>query len=141
MVICQASMGPQLYSCGNYSVIPVHVWHWVSFNGATTLQLRKFADAGLLSCPTQLLQWGHNFTVAEMPPLGKKITIHDAASMGPQLYSCGNAQAATKVNINPDASMGPQLYSCGNYGVSDTDHAIDLLLQWGHNFTVAEIVK
>ena len=51
-----ASMGPQLYRCGNGHTSP-------DFNGAATLSLRKFSDGGLMDC---------------------------IASMGPQLYRCGN---------------------------------------------------
>ena len=60
------------------------------FNGATTLQLRKSAGAKNWLLPGELLQWGHNFTVAEMPIVRIENYTHTQASMGPQLYSCGN---------------------------------------------------
>ena len=39
---------------------------------------------------------------------------HNTASMGPQLYSCGNAISWAMAMFPAEASMGPQLYSCGN---------------------------
>ena len=87
---CTASMGPQLYSCGNLDPCKRCNYHAV-------------------------LQWGHNFTVAEIAHHTLQFLIHLIASMGPQLYSCGN--------------------SCVDMSLC---HA-SIRLQWGHNFTVAEI--
>ena len=109
-----ASMGPQLYRCGNSST------YWV--NGGA-----------------ELLQWGRNFIVAEIRESmvdfflltnrfngaatlslrksvypNKEINLQNFASMGPQLYRCGNKTKTDKLNFNSDASMGPQLYRCGN---------------------------
>ena len=39
--------------------------------------------------------------------------VAEAASMGPQLDSCGRAAATTTRIITSRASMGPQLDSCG----------------------------
>ena len=157
-------MGPQLYRCGNglYSekadvtlkslqwgrnFIVAEIWQrWTNsrasstcFNGAATLSLRKcgrgcdghhrhqgFNGAATLSlrkCPYQ---------VVDRSPL-----IH--ASMGPQLYRCGNVCSGCTCRALPVASMGPQLYRCGNE--SKTSHYKRGLwtLQWGRNFIVAEI--
>ena len=61
-----ASMGPQLYRCGNlYTLI----------TGLDTFLL---------------LQWGRNFIVAETGKRQRRGGVGHHASMGPQLYRCGN---------------------------------------------------
>ena len=86
-----ASMGPQLYRCGN-------------------MVLRKTGSRSLAT-----LQWGRNFIVAEIG-LGPQLqAAAGAASMGPQLYRCGNvADVRGQLYLLELASMGPQLYRCGN---------------------------
>ena len=109
-----ASMGPQLYRCGNAIGHATVVEPSVGFNGAATLSLRKrsrpstgAALGRVASMGPQLyccgnmkyrlflqlkgqLQWGRNFIVAEIH-MGRhwRHSDHDA-SMGPQLYRCGN---------------------------------------------------
>ena len=34
--------------------------------------------------------------------------------------------------------MGPQLYRCGNLEIIETSKSLDVVLQWGRNFIVAE---
>ena len=63
--LLKASMGPQLYRCGNNP-----------------------ADAN--DVITHLLQWGRNFIVAEIRTNRHKPGSSHGASMGPQLYRCGN---------------------------------------------------
>ena len=161
-----ASMGPQLYRCGN-----VLWRHWLQsaedcfngaatlslrkcsrhasprtahsrcFNGAATLSLRKCGHQALASTETNLLQWGRNFIVAEMHGGGRQDTLRGHASMGPQLYRCGNRGidfhggklwfmlqwgrnfivaemhgGGRQDTLRGHASMGPQLYRCGNMG-------------------------
>ena len=85
-----ASMGPQLYRCGNYPVTHPFAQEQIRFNGAATLSLRKLGAGA-----------------ARRRGLA-------AASMGPQLYRCGNRWPPdAKHDLGP-ASMGPQLYRCGN---------------------------
>ena len=86
-----ASMGPQLYRCGNQEPIPSSASSTSCFNGAATLSLRK-----------QLHGQREN--------LG-----HEHASMGPQLYRCGNGVIVVGALAGDVASMGPQLYRCGNF--------------------------
>ena len=84
-----ASMGPQLYRCGNL-IVPI-VFDTI-----------------------RPLQWGHNFIVVE---IANKLSLEYyllRASMGPQLYRCGNSINGIKTQQNIKASMGPQLYRCGN---------------------------
>ena len=59
------------------------------------------------------------------------------ASMGPQLYRCGNDELRAEFGSDSDASMGPQLYRCGN--MQSCHHFVSTFaLQWGRNFIVAE---
>ena len=162
----KASMGPQLYRCGN-SVVRL-----------------RFRSCALL------LQWGRNFIVAEINQDhlvyeiratsfngaatlslrkcmgGLRHEIRTAASMGPQLYRCGNIRKSAATTLNGlQASMGPQLYRCGNATtttratrphicfngaatlslrksvVTEPIQALVNQLQWGRNFIVAEICR
>ena len=87
------------------------------------------------------LQWGRNFIVAEIHLQHLLMPLCMAASMGPQLYRCGNM---TKTYVAYcaicSASMGPQLYRCGNAELL-SGTAIAKTLQWGRNFIVAEITE
>ena len=156
-------MGPQLCSCGNAPAQTCCIMSYSSFNGAATLQLRKllvgcdsdsaydrFNGAATLQLRKPLpkggtsikwtaLQWGRNFAVAETGDSPTQAGIALAASMGPQLCSCGNREklitrkvpyrelqwgrnfAVAETGADPPtsdrpslASMGPQLCSCGN---------------------------
>ena len=107
-------MGPQLYRCGNLTVLETTYTTHTRFNGAATLSLRKCA------CGSR-------------PPLAVR------ASMGPQLYRCGNVIVSVLVVELVVASMGPQLYRCGNMFVVEIDGSIHHTLQWGRNFIVAEM--
>ena len=133
-----ASMGPQLYRCGNKAKDNIR-WHTnPCFNGAATLSLRKrqvwrsgcpryrrFNGAATLSLrkPIQRrscrtgpcrLQWGRNFIVAETRVCMSLVSSSFSASMGPQLYRCGNKNKGDRGFNRVFASMGPQLYRCGN---------------------------
>ena len=110
-----ASMGPQLYRCGNSSLAEPPAATTRRFNGAATLSLRKCASCSLYGI--------------------RHLSI---ASMGPQLYRCGNEDGrAKKINA---ASMGPQLYRCGNVLLAHCMvYGTLVLLQWGRNFIVAEM--
>ena len=108
-----ASMGPQLYRCGNLPA--AFAWRplWAGFNGAATLSLRKPPKVDQLVRAYDGLQWGRNFIVAETGACVYGGAQHGQASMGPQLYRCGN--------LMPLCSLS----SCFS-------------LQWGRNFIVAE---
>ena len=114
--------------------------------------------------PIPRLQWGRNFIVAEIsggvrdalgPVIGASmgpqlyrcgnvvfgygkpsVTI---ASMGPQLYRCGNLVTGISLDPPSGASMGPQLYRCGNIMICSKSSGPSVLLQWGRNFIVAEM--
>ena len=108
-----ASMGPQLYRCGNPYHTPDYSAPTYRFNGAATLSLRKLYSHTILY--TSILY----------------------ASMGPQLYRCGNNEPLVGPLVHGYASMGPQLYRCGNVRLVDPVHQHGGL-QWGRNFIVAE---
>ena len=110
----RASMGPQLYRCGNilhplHYLRPLSMLQWGrNFIVAEILELGgDYLDVGKL-------QWGRNFIVAEMSmdTKSKMRLVH--ASMGPQLYRCGNPYKIPRTRCLTSASMGPQLYRCGN---------------------------
>ena len=183
----QASMGPQLYRCGNSGHTASGPTSRRSFNGAATLSLRKLTSFLIGSYGLVVLQWGRNFIVAETTQrpcwlrnrtrfngaatlsLRKPAPVPDAlpvlgtlqwdrnfivaetlgrvphphhdhyASMGPQLYRCGNqADDMDGIPHGIGASMGPQLYRCGNLYTSGEIGTMDVGLQWGRNFIVAE---
>ena len=86
------------------------------------------------------LQWGRNFIVAEID-LGKQApNTETAASMGPQLYRCGNLVGMF---------LGMQVYVSLQWGrnfivaeivpIEDKNGKKTTTLQWGRNFIVAEI--
>ena len=135
-----------------------------SFNGAATLSLRKCRSSQQGSRGGPELQWGRNFIVAEISTTTKSVLGFVVASMGPQLYRCGNEppkNSASSMHVmlqwgrnfivaemfpapsgNVDeapASMGPQLYRCGNKADKVEELRNILTLQWGRNFIVAEI--
>ena len=109
-------MGPQLYRCGNEMAHPETAPNVLRFNGAATLSLRKSTPWHDRNEAQFELQWGRNFIVAEIACHVCQDVLRSEASMGPQLYRCGNAltDGTTTGNIE--------------------------LLQWGRNFIVAEIV-
>ena len=136
-----ASMGPQLYRCRNMpTTISHHDVRPLRFNGAATLSLRKLPPFFIICMELDTLQWGRNFIVAEIyqwlstyrwqwHSFNGAATLslrklhflfinkinHLIASMGPQLYRCGNLSAGAVLLYSLGrASMGPQLYRCGN---------------------------
>ena len=94
------------------------------------------------SCHCNRLQWGRNFIVAEMHGrIVREPRDQPDASMGPQLYRCGNAVERQGLNADCPASMGPQLYRCGNRNTSGIEGGYGCVLQWGRNFIVAEMTS
>ncbi len=85
----RASMGPRLFSRGNYNGAVPRACQNCSFNGAAAFQPRKFASCG-------------------------SGASGDRASMGPRLFSRGNMRRRWKGRLNRMASMGPRLFSRGN---------------------------
>ena len=116
--------------------------------GATLQWGRNFIVAEMSSdLHARKLQWGRNFVVAEekahRASMGPQLyrcgnVTERAASMGPQLCRCGNGDPSLSACC---ASMGPQLYRCGNLAVVSTVPTRHEPLQWGRNFIVAEICQ
>ena len=112
-----ASMGPQLYRCGNSALDWVETAPYRCFNGAATLSLRKYCEAKTCTF-TSLL-----------------------ASMGLQLYRCRNCQI-----IGMQCILFRSLQWGRNFIVAEmVQDTIDTnsitLLQWGRNFIVAEMYQ
>ena len=135
-----ASMGPQLYRCGKACSTCSPPMYFSCFNGAATLSLRK--DGNILNAikRIQVLQWGRNFIVAEIPnhfnPCGNAETLQ----WGRNFIVAEIQQKKIKEFVRTMASMGPQLYRCGNRIVNPMMYGILIELQWGRNFIVAEML-
>ena len=136
-----ASMGPQLYRCGNRDAIVDRAF-------------------GALE-----LQWGRNFIVAEIRDYVELVLLRVGASMGPQLYRCGNLPKrhgghTSHTCFNGAATLS--LRKCVDVPVMAITHQcfngaatlslrksereaeyreLPCTLQWGRNFIVAEIRK
>ena len=110
-----ASMGPQLYRCGNNHIPAEPADALRGFNGAATLSLRKPTSRRHLQIP------------------------QCSASMGPQLYRCGNRCIAITCQQRVNWLQWGR-----NFIVAETITAmynrvhLKVLLQWGRNFIVAE---
>ena len=140
-------MGPQLYRCGNLRVATIMtpsmaVLQWgrnfivaeiaipmkaaaatPSFNGAATLSLRKSVQ---VVCQATGRHSGFNgaatLSLRKCIRMRPMCLLSTGASMGPQLYRCGNAGGLRLPFLGRAASMGPQLYRCGN----EKQHSDDL---------------
>ena len=161
-----ASMGPQLYRCGNvyspaglartlmglqwgrnFIVAEICLGIRSIMTAITMLQWgRNFIVAemnGALDNITTdaMLQWGRNFIVAEIHTRGCTLSASVRASMGPQLYRCGNRRIAPCVNpiaicFNGAATLSLRKFTkLGN----KNGNVYIVVLQWGRNFIVAEI--
>ena len=155
-------MGPQLYRCGNIASLPLYREPRECFNGAATLSLRKLnlGRNGIFAVAE--LQWGRNFIVAETTRNSAMAVAGVVASMGPQLYRCGNVIPMTEYydrnkRFNGAATLSLRKHAEGvllgkrydelqwgrNFIVAETslrcsDQLPSLSLQWGRNFIVAE---
>ena len=162
--VSHASMGPQLYRCGNLPPSLPSVRNRAGFNGAATLSLRKYNDAGQRLQDRFALQWGRNFIIAEMGRYsekadvtlkslqwGRNFIVAEISSCRGQMsfwMQCFNGAATLSLRKCPYstlvggvfrvASMGPQLYRCGNMPLLHAN-TIPPPLQWGRNFIVAEM--
>ena len=85
-----------------------------SFNGAATLSLRKCENDTIDTDSITLLQWGRNFIVAEM----YYNAVHGAMAWALQWgrnFIVAEIQDGRIPGVpHSQASMGPQLYRCGN---------------------------
>ena len=111
------------------------------FNGAATLSLRKLPSVIALNAPLSTLQWGRNFIVAEICPVNCLSDLRVCASMGPQLYRCGNESTPC-----PPCPVRVMLQWGRNFIVAEISRSaiscavVVNMLQWGRNFIVAEMV-
>ena len=110
----RASMGPQLYRCGNDGKWAKGLQKYVGLQWGRNFIVAETWQKKFLN-PTRLqLQWGRNFIVAE------------------------TAIAVYRHAQRRRASMGPQLYRCGNVIIAGLLYYVITRLQWGRNFIVAE---
>ena len=109
-----ASMGPQLYRCGNDLGAGLGVESHKCFNGAATLSLWKRAILHGLSIAVFLLQWGRNFIVAEIIRRNCMWSSFISLQWGRNFIVAETTRSQARTPSLQHASMGPQLYRCGN---------------------------
>ena len=107
--------------------------------GAATLRLRKLASSSGINHTSRRFNGAATLRLRKCRRRSAWHTANNRASMGPQLYGCGNIHACGSIWYSAAASMGPQLYGCGNLWTTPLQHPTTPTLQWGRNFTVAEI--
>ena len=157
-----ASMGPQLYRCGNADARDIikkyYLLQWgrnfivaetstqaggtgtsSRFNGAATLSLRKLMPTGINWTDETWLQWGRNFIVAETAASKFKDYAITKLQWGRNFIVAETCLVDVHIEYAANASMGPQLYRYGNKTPMDRGTYGLMWLQWGRNFIVAEI--
>ena len=111
------------------------------FNGAATLQLRKPSSVGQLAGFGGVLQWGRNFAVAETHSRGVRRRMPSSLQWGRNFAVAETAPPRQVAPPRQAASMGPQLCSCGNLPPERATDRRSPALQWGRNFAVAETLS
>jgi len=162
-----ASMGPRLFSRGN------HITVVLGTGGASVLQWgHDFSAVEILEiCAASLpqIQSFNGATTFQPWKLGGALPVvapRAMASMGPRLFSRGNAAHCAKEAraiiwlqwghdfsaveimgldspkaITDRASMGPRLFSRGNASRWPQGQMISRSLQWGHDFSAVEMAR
>ena len=85
------------------------------FNGAATLSLRKLGHPVGALVASLVASMGPQLYRCGNSARRWSWIAGRSASMGPQLYRCGNSPSAGRYRRQCSASMGPQLYRCGNF--------------------------
>ena len=94
---------------------PCHlVLFWSCFNGAATLSLRKLDQEPQAVRDLVALQWGRNFIVAEMSHRSANWPTGATLQWGRNFIVAEIRNIQHQRLRNSVASMGPQLYRCGN---------------------------
>ena len=106
-------MGPRLFSRGNqeHEVIPraMRLLQWGRDFSAAEMLLTVDTLA-----TAYMLQWGRDFSAAEIALAAMLPLPAEPASMGPRLFSRGNEFPPESLGTKVVASMGPRLFSRGN---------------------------
>ena len=108
-------MGPQLYRCGNPGRAGVTNRLRTSLQWGRNFIVAETSQLNTTLLQADLLQWGRNFIVAETEPLMWQrrhniLSFNGAATLSLRKRDPRNRN---KERRHP-ASMGPQLYRCGN---------------------------
>ena len=133
-------MGPRLFSRGNAVGMwgpPIASW---CFNGAATLQSRKFRIFTLTRLRQKASMGPRLFSRGNYKLCEAVLAAREQLSMGPRLFSRGNKWNLLEVDLVIEASMGPRLFSRGNRAGDLHRIPAQLALQWGRDSSVAEIV-
>jgi len=108
------------------------------FNGAAAFQLRKYGARFNMPWSTKWLQWGRSFSAAEIRASIREDSQKEALQWG-RSFSAAEMQARSgAIRAGGKASMGPQLFSCGNRSMALLCGA-QVALQWGRSFSAAEM--
>ena len=85
-----------------------------------------------------MLQWGRDFSVAEMPTSCVARSAFNVLQWGRDFSVAEIFMVVESYANSLIASMGPRLFSRGNTATSDSNGLLSML-QWGRDFSVAEI--
>ena len=159
-------MGPRLFSRGNFPITwnDVNRRWWLQwgrgfsaaetsscqptrrrrtsrFNGAAAFQPRKRHGGGTCRSTWHVsLQWGRGFSAAETGRgLSLLLSLLDAASMGPRLFSRGNVSGSDLAPSRASRFNGAAAFQPRKHGASrPTRFQANVWLQWGRGFSAAE---
>ena len=134
-----ASMGPQLYRCGDWHVRILQVPRRLCFNGAATLSLRRLIPL----LPQRVLRY-HRFNGAATLSLRRLVNItnqFDYVNMlqwgrnfiVAETYGLVKVRLGASARFNGAATLSLRRLSGIEAGASQC-----MTLQWGRNFIVAE---
>ncbi len=86
----------------------------ISFNGAATLSLRRHGCSCEGCSASRALQWGRNFIVAETAPYTTRFLLRFLLQWGRNFIVAETLICWNRRSRRGQASMGPQLYRCGD---------------------------
>ena len=116
-------MGPQLYRCGNGTIVIYAGTVTRRFNGAATLSLRRRVLTTLRARVVMGFNGAATLSLRKPAPAQGTPPYWVSASMGPQLYRCGNGTWVRRDQYGTPASMGAATLSLrklpsGRYGIA-----------------------
>ena len=161
-----ASMGPQLYRCGNQDNAIRRINLHCASMGPQLYRCGNPDETLTATIDYRVLQWGRNFIVAETKVSASKYVdkstcfngaatlslrkhgirdlgynIRTAASMGPQLYRCGNCPIQRQSPYIRSSFNGAATLSLRKPDPVQEPDSRNVQLQWGRNFIVAETTE
>ena len=126
----------EMYSATSPVIIEFRLLQW----GRNFIVAEMYVKAAMAN-PNQTLQWGRNFIVAEIRLGGRHKKSDGLLQWGRNFIVAEIGLSWMGFLCSSVASMGPQLYRCGNYRRTRRGVATSSELQWGRNFIVAEMPR